>query len=94
MGDRSIANTVVHTAVADKRIRQHLAQMTDRVRIIKHEAVPQCGSFGALPGLRPSVYFYWDDLPSRRLNPQTLDRETALEKAKAVAMAAEGSRAK
>ena len=37
---------------------------------------------------RPSVYFYWDNLPSRRLNPATLDRATALEKAKAVARAA------
>jgi hypothetical protein len=35
----------------------------------------------------PSRFFYWNDLPSRRLNPQTLDRETALEKAKAAARA-------
>ena len=60
--------------------------MTDRVRIIKHEAVPQCGSFEVrFPDDRPSQYFYFDDLPSRRLRPETLDRETALEKAKAVA---------
>lgn len=56
--------------------------MTDRVRIIQHEAVPQCGFFEVR-------YFYWDDLPRRRLNPATLDRETALKKAKAVARAAE-----
>jgi hypothetical protein len=56
------------------------------IRIIKHEAVKDCGSFEVrLPDDRPSVYFYWDDLPSRRLNPATLDRETALEQAKAVA---------
>jgi len=61
------------------------------VRIIKHEAVPACGSFEVkIPG-QPSQYFYWDDLPSRRLNPTTLDRETALEKAKAVARAAQGT---
>jgi hypothetical protein len=56
------------------------------VRIIKHEAVPDCGSFEVrYPDDRPSQ----DDLPSRRLNPNTLDRETALEQAKAAARAAE-----
>ena len=56
------------------------------IRIIKHEAVPQCGSFEVrYPDGRPSQYFYWDDLPGRRLNPATLDRETALEQAKALA---------
>ena len=60
-----------------------------RIRIIKHEAVPQCGSFEVrFPDGRQSVYFYWDDLPSRRLRPETLDRETALEQAKALARAA------
>ena len=59
------------------------------IRIIKHEAVPQCGSFEVrFADGRPSQFFYWDDLPSRRLNPATLDRETALEQAKAVARAA------
>ena len=66
--------------------------MPDRIRIIKHEAVPACGSFEVqIPG-KPSQFFYWDDLPSRRLNPATLDRASALEKAKAVARAAEGSK--
>ena len=32
-------------------------------------------------------YFYWDDLPSRRLNPATLDHETALKQAKEAARA-------
>jgi hypothetical protein len=41
------------------------------------------------PDDRPSQYFYWDDLPARRLRPETLDRETALEKAKAAATAAQ-----
>jgi hypothetical protein len=64
--------------------------MSDRIRIIEHEAVPQCGSFEVrFPDDRPSQYFYWDDLPSRRLRPETLDRETALEQAKAVARAAQ-----
>lgn len=62
--------------------------MSDRIRILRHEAVPQCGSFEVrFPDGRPSAYFYWDDLPSRRLRPETLDRETALERAKALARA-------
>ena len=65
---------------------------TSRIRVIKHEAVPGCGSFEVrFQNGRPSQYFYWDNLPSRRLNPNTLDRETALEKAKAAARAAQGS---
>ena len=56
------------------------------VRIIKHEAVRGCGSFEVrFPDDQPSQYFYWDDIPARRLRPETLDRETALEKAKAFA---------
>jgi hypothetical protein len=35
----------------------------------------------------PSQYFYWDDIPARRMRPETLDRETALEKAKSLAKA-------
>ena len=58
--------------------------MSDRIRIIKPEAVPGCGSFEVRFPDRPSQY-YWDDIPARRLRPETLDRETALEKAKAFA---------
>jgi hypothetical protein len=37
---------------------KHLGQMTDRVRIIKHEAVKDYGSFEVhFPDGRPSVYF-------------------------------------
>jgi hypothetical protein len=54
------------------------------VRIIKHVKVPGCGSFE----VRSSQFIYWDDLPSRRLDPATLDRETAMEQAKAAARAA------
>ena len=49
-----------------------------RIRIIKHEAMPQCGSFEVrFADGRESKYFYWDDLPSRRLRPETLTREAA-----------------
>jgi hypothetical protein len=45
--------------------------------------IPACGSFGLrFDDGRPSVYFYWDDLPSRRLRPDLVDSETALEQAK------------
>jgi hypothetical protein len=57
---------------------------TARARIIKHEAVDGCESFEVryADGL-PSKHFYFDDLPSRRLRPETLDRATVLENAKA-----------
>ena len=56
------------------------------IRIIKHEAVPQTGSFEVrFSDGRPSVYFYWDDIPGRRLNPEQMDGNRALEAAKALA---------
>ena len=58
-----------------------------RIRILKHEAIPGCGSFDVrLPG-RTSRFFYWDDVPGRRLGPEMLTREQALEQAKALARA-------
>jgi hypothetical protein len=58
-----------------------------RIRIFKHEVVPGCGSFEVrLPGT--SRFFYFDDLASRRLRPDMLTREQALEQAKAFARAA------
>lgn len=59
--------------------------MTNRIRIIKHEATPDCGSYEVqIPG-RPSKYFYWDDVPARRLGENLLQHEQALKKAKAAA---------
>ena len=44
------------------------------VRLIKHEAVPKCGCFEVrFSDGRPSTYFYWDDLPSRRLRPDLVE---------------------
>jgi hypothetical protein len=60
------------------------------IRIIKHEAVPGCGSFEVrFPDDRPSQFFYWDDISARRLRPETLDRKTALKKAEAFARGTE-----
>jgi hypothetical protein len=65
---------------------------TNRIRIIKHEVVPGGGSFEVrFSDDRPSQYFYWDDIPARRLRPETLDRETALKEAKGAARAIEAS---
>ena len=57
-----------------------------RIRIIKHEAVPDCGSYEvAFPDGRPSVYFYWEDNASRRLRPEQVTGAVALEAAKKLA---------
>ena len=43
------------------------------IRIIKQEAVPKCGSFEVrFSDGRPSQYFYWKDLPGRRLRQDLL----------------------
>src|SRR6266480_1774356 len=57
--------------------------MPDRIRIIPHEAVPKCGSFEVrFPDGRKSEYFYWDDIPGRRLRPDLLTSAQALQGAK------------
>jgi hypothetical protein len=61
--------------------------MPGRIRVRKHEAILGCGSFEVqLPG-RGSKFFYWDDIAGRRLRPEKLTREQALEQAKAFARA-------
>jgi hypothetical protein len=58
------------------------------VRIIKHEAVPGCGSFEVcFADGRVSQCFCFGYLPSRRLRPEMLTREQALEQAKEFARA-------
>jgi hypothetical protein len=48
------------------------------IRLIKHEAVPRCGSYEVrFSDGRPSRYFYWEDLPGRRLRPDLLTGEQA-----------------
>ena len=56
------------------------------IRVIKHEVVPQTGSFEVrFSDGRPSVFFHWDDIPARRLSPQQMDSNRALEAARALA---------
>jgi len=61
----------------------------DPVRIIPHRGVDDdSGSFEVwFADGRKSVRFYWDNLVSRRLSPNTLTREQAIEKATALARA-------
>jgi hypothetical protein len=56
------------------------------IRIIKHEAVPSCGSFEIkYSDGQPSRYFYFEDVPGRRLRSEQMTMEQALEAAKAFA---------
>jgi hypothetical protein len=56
------------------------------IRLIKHEAVPMCGSYEVrFSDGRPSRYFYWDDEAGRRLRPELLIGEQAMEQARALA---------
>ena len=62
-----------------------MARMTS-IRLLKHEAVPDCGSFEVrFSDRRPSRFFYWDDESSRRMRPDQMTSEQALEQAKAFA---------
>jgi hypothetical protein len=47
-----------------------------------------CGSFEVrFSDGGPSHYFYWDDIPGRRLNPDQVDSQKALERSMALARA-------
>ena len=58
------------------------------VRVRKHDKVKDTGSFEVwYSDGRPSRYFYFDDVPSRRLRPDLMDRQSALTRAKEFARA-------
>jgi len=58
------------------------------VRLIKHEVVPDTGSFEVrFADGRQSRYFYFEDAPSQRLRSDMLTRAQALEQARTVARA-------
>jgi hypothetical protein len=60
----------------------------NRIRIVRHEAVPDCGSFEVrFPDGRPSRYFYWDNVPGRRMRPEMVDSTMAEAMAKKLARA-------
>jgi len=59
-----------------------------RIRLIKHEAVPGCGSYEVRFGDgRPSRFFYFEDVPSRRLRPGLLTGDEAKRAAQELARA-------
>ena len=63
------------------------------VRLIKHEAVPKCGSFEIrFANGAPSKFIYWDDVPGRRLRSEQIGSKEALEQARAFARAARDRR--
>ena len=52
------------------------------VKLIKHEAGSDSGSFEIqFDDGTPSKWFYWDDIASRRLRTEKVDRRRALLKA-------------
>jgi hypothetical protein len=49
-----------------------------KIRLIKHEAVPGCGSYELrFPDGRPSKYVYFENNPSRRLRSEQIDQSVA-----------------
>lgn len=54
-----------------------------RIRIIRQSCTGQRQLLGPVRG-RPSKYFYFDDVPGRRLRPDMLTSEQVLEQAKAL----------
>ena len=54
-----------------------------RIRIIRQSCSGLRHILDQVPG-RPSKYFYCDDIPGRRLRPEMLTSEQALEQAKAL----------
>jgi hypothetical protein len=59
-----------------------------KIKLIKHEVIPDCGSYEVrFPDGRPSKYFYFENLPSRRLRPDLVEQTIAEQQAKAFARA-------
>ena len=56
-----------------------------KVRLIKYEAVRDCGSYEVRIDGRRSRFFYWDDRPSRRLRSEQMTGAQALELARSLA---------
>ena len=68
--------------------RYNAAVIANRIRIIRHSAVPDTGSYEVkFADGRPSQFFYFDDVAGRRLRPDIFTSEQALEAARALARA-------
>jgi hypothetical protein len=56
------------------------------IRLIKHEVIPKTGSYEVrFSDGRPSQFYYWDDVPGRRLKPEQMTSAQALQAAKTFA---------
>jgi hypothetical protein len=55
------------------------------IHIIKHEAVAGCGSYEVRVPIGRSRYFYFEDDPGRRLQPELMTGEEARELATSLA---------
>jgi hypothetical protein len=65
-----------------------IRRVVEKIRIIKHEVIPDCGSYEvSFPDGRPSKYFYFENLLSRQLRPDLVERAIAEQQAKAFARA-------
>ena len=61
----------------------HRARHPMKIRVMKHEAVPGCGSYEVrFPDRRPSKYFYFENLAGRRLRPDRVEQAVAEQEAK------------
>ena len=61
----------------------HGARHRMKIRVMKHEAVPGCGSYEVrFPDRRPSKYFYFEKLADRRLRPDRVEQTVAEQNAK------------
>jgi hypothetical protein len=61
------------------------------IRLIRHETIPNCGSIEVrFSDSRVSQFFYWDDKPGRRVQPDQFTSEEALKQAREFAHAMSG----
>ena len=64
----------------------HRTRHPMKIRVMKHEAVPGCGSYEVrFPDRRPSKYFYFENLAGRRLRPDRVEQAVAEQEAKGFA---------
>ena len=65
------------------RIKIRVMKHEMKIRVMKHEIVPDCGNYEVrFPDGRPSKYFYFENLPGRRLGPDRVEQAVAEQNAK------------
>lgn len=75
-GGVRVSRAAGRQAVAASRRARSAESWGMPIRLIKHEAVPECGSFEVrFSDGRPSQHFYFEDNPDRRLGPEQLTGE-------------------